>query len=45
MNEEYLDEDGYPTEATLTMIKEWEPKKMPLAEFLNLLESIWYLNS
>lgn len=44
MNEEYLDEDGYPTDEALKYIKTFDWKKGDVAELFAFIKSIWNMH-
>jgi hypothetical protein len=41
--DEYLDGDGYPTEATLEMIEKWDVLERGVEGLLLFIESIWWM--
>lgn len=41
MNEDYLDEDGYPTEAALERIKNWDYMGTDIKELFDFVKSLW----
>lgn len=45
MNEELLDEDGYPTDLCLLQIESYDITERGVEPLLELLESVWYHGS